>query len=49
MKAWMMTTEMTPKVGFDIAPALRSRDYKDPPPLVICIEETDDEKPHASE
>ena len=32
MKAWMMTTEMTPKVGFDIAPALRSRDYKDPPP-----------------
>ncbi len=48
MKAWMMTTEMTPKVGFDIAPALRSRDYKDPP-LVICIEETDDEKPHASE
>ena len=29
---WMLTTEMTPKVGNDIAPSLRSRDYKDPPP-----------------
>ena len=29
--AWSMTTEMTPKTAFELAPSLRSRDYKDPP------------------
>ena len=28
--AYAMTTEMTPKVGNEVAPSLRARDYKDP-------------------
>ena len=36
MRAWMLTTEMTPKLGINIAPSLRSRDYKDPP--IVCME-----------
>ena len=29
-ESYAMTTEMTPKVGKEIAPTLRGRDYKDP-------------------
>ena len=39
MDIWMMTTEMTPKVGFNVAPSLRGRDYKDPPLILEDCEE----------
>ena len=32
---WCMTTEMTPKVSNGVAPSIRSRDYKDPPVVMI--------------
>ena len=41
---WMLTTEMTPKVGNGIAPSLRSRDYKDPP--LVIWEMTDEDELH---
>jgi len=33
-KSYAMTTEMTPKVGCEVAPSLRARDYKDPQVVV---------------
>lgn len=40
-----LTTEMTPKIdGGEVAFSLRSRDYKDPPCVVIEQEQEDDPK-----